>query len=615
MDLEATNNVQTISPKNLLIEKIKEYIVNYKKTLKTPALKEELEALKEKSDYYRDAMKGLITIDQLADEDIRVIPLQDREFWEDLKFLATVNKNSVKDGVIKIERSDRKRISSIYHDLNAPLQSRIEYLERQIESAHEEEIYDEIELIEKLINKLSIGLAIDYNEYKMIDMILKDEELLDISEEELYAINKFIGVYMIADHSLVDVSNIPDDDEVSEIIEENQHLIDEQILIDLFAKYGYDYNLLRKEKKTLLTHYGRVDKITSIFEALKNFKVNNDYINNLATILVYSSPEIVNSIFDNIESDKTNELSAQLLFDHYMSTPNLFISGRKVDRKNSGTGTIDIEGEIGLFNNYQANRRFFIEHHIPIASAINKCISVFGTKNQTLEDTYAKFKSYDISDAIIFGKLSCLSAKDVYEMMDLLIENKCEAHLLNNISQSVKFSTAIIRRIILARMLGQDVMHSDGRFYGYISNLKNKSLSIKAKMTEEELDQKTGEVIGETEYFDTESLQVEKEVYDNQVADVIYSRNLDTENNKYISYLDNYFLDSTSSILYNIQGVLISRRKVLRVYGELIKKHDWENNKNLLLYAITYKSILNREQLNTIEQTVDYILAQTKGLK
>jgi len=601
------NNTMEQQPKDLLISKIEEYINNYKKTIETPQLIEELNALKKENEYYHDAMKGIISIDQLREEDIDLIPKDSKRFWKDIRHIAVLNKLVPDDGKIKIEREQRKIISSFYHKLNVETSDRIAFLESQIASKHDDITYGTIEMYEKVKDKIENDVALDNQDYECISTMLEDIENIDISDNELYSLYVYIGRYMLSEHNLVNVKNIPDDDEVSEIVMENENEIDDQTLIDLFNKYGYKYNLANAEKKTLIKKFGNIEKITNIFDTLKKYIIDDDYINNLIIILVYSSVEIINNIFKNIENDQTENITGDMLFSSYMANPNLFISGRKVDRQKSGDGKFnDIEGEAGLYNNYLANRKFFIEQGFDITKSLKSCISVFGTKNQTLVDTYAKFMSYDISKKVIESNLSCLSTKDVYKMMDLLIENECEPHLRNYLAQSVKFPKIIIRRIIVAKMKGLPYMNEDYTFPSYISQLRNEKLSTGIEDISKYID--------ETEYFDTESLLQEKEIYDNQVIDTIYVRDKKLEENKYINYLDSNFMDSNLSNVYNIGEVLISRRKVLRVYGELIKKHDWENNKNLLMYAITYNSILSREQLETIENTVDYIISKTKEL-
>ena len=611
---EIMNSVK-MSPEDLLVSKLEQYIAEFKSTLRTPQMRDELKELESKRDYYHDAMKGIITIDQLDPNDINIIPAEDRDFFRRIKFIADLNKVSPENGEVKIEKNQRKIISSIYHELSVSLLNRINYLKREIQSSHDDITYGTIEIYEKIIKKIKSGLALERDDYDNIRTMLEDEETISINDNELFVLYTFLGRYILSEHNLVNVDSIPDDDEIIDTVEENVHLLDEQVLIDIFAKYGYDYNILSPEKKKLLKEYGKVDKINNIFEVFAKYRVDNDYLDNLALILVYSSPDIVTSIFDNIDKDKTKDVSAEQLFGNYMSTPNLFISGKKVCVDNSGSSEINFDGEKGLYNKYQANRLFFISKGFNITRALNKCISIFGTKNQTLVDTYAKYISYDIPKETIEEKLSCLSVKDVYEMMDLLIEQRIEDYLKNHISRSVQISRKYVRRMVLAKMLGYPYINENGTLPGYITNLQDSELLRAARISSADLEKGIAERIEETEYFDTDSLKEEKEIYDGQVANVIYIRDRKLEENKYINYLDNNFLDSTLPNVYNIQGVLISRRKVLRVYGELVKKHDWNNNKNLLMYAITYKSVLTRTQLAEIEKTVDYILEQTRELK
>ena len=60
--------------------------------------------------------------------------------------------------------------------------------------------------------------------------------------------------------------------------------------------------------------------------------------------------------------------------------------------------------------------------------------------------------------------------------------------------------------------------------------------------------------------------------------------------------------------MYIIDDAVISRRKVIRLYSTLVKKTNGEGNANLLMYALTYGSILNAQQLESIKNAVRYAI-------
>ena len=55
--------------------------------------------------------------------------------------------------------------------------------------------------------------------------------------------------------------------------------------------------------------------------------------------------------------------------------------------------------------------------------------------------------------------------------------------------------------------------------------------------------------------------------------------------------------------VYKINGVLISRPKVLRIYGALMR-NGMANNRNALLYSIMRNSILTQDEVDKIIEAI-----------
>ena len=62
-------------------------------------------------------------------------------------------------------------------------------------------------------------------------------------------------------------------------------------------------------------------------------------------------------------------------------------------------------------------------------------------------------------------------------------------------------------------------------------------------------------------------------------------------NNPYIVSINKY-IDNDNALIYNFDGVRISRLKVLRIYNKLIK-NGIEDSLDSFMYSITYNSILS----------------------
>ena len=74
---------------------------------------------------------------------------------------------------------------------------------------------------------------------------------------------------------------------------------------------------------------------------------------------------------------------------------------------------------------------------------------------------------------------------------------------------------------------------------------------------------------------------------------------------EYIMYLENNYKEN--EYMYNINGVIVSRYKVLRYYSSLIKQDDINPSEDLIMYAVTLNSMLDQEELNNVYQNIHKI--------
>ena len=84
----------------------------------------------------------------------------------------------------------------------------------------------------------------------------------------------------------------------------------------------------------------------------------------------------------------------------------------------------------------------------------------------------------------------------------------------------------------------------------------------------------------------------------NKIITTTYSDKIDETiiNNPIITYLET--LVTKDKMAYNIDGVLISRIKVLRIFTTL--SNNGHNNNDALLYSMVYNSLLTQEQYKKI---------------
>ena len=78
--------------------------------------------------------------------------------------------------------------------------------------------------------------------------------------------------------------------------------------------------------------------------------------------------------------------------------------------------------------------------------------------------------------------------------------------------------------------------------------------------------------------------------------------------------LDSLYKDKDNDMIYNFDGVIISRFKVLRHYQTLISNPEIDISKNVLFYVITLFSMLNEQEIKIIEQCLENIKFKERTL-
>ena len=74
-------------------------------------------------------------------------------------------------------------------------------------------------------------------------------------------------------------------------------------------------------------------------------------------------------------------------------------------------------------------------------------------------------------------------------------------------------------------------------------------------------------------------------------------------------------MEVRNPLIYNFNGVIISRFKVLRYYETLISEPQIVPNKDMLLYTICMDSMLDIDELNRINNCLDKIKFARRSLR
>lgn len=545
-----------------------------------------------------------------------------------------------------IDNKQTLEIIGICKKYSEILSDKIEFLEKELEdSSKKEGILEEYNNIREIISR-----NIDFTDVTKLLMFVKD---MNISLNDKIDIIREINsqVFKIEAEALTE--DVPDTNEDIEVIDVvNISNINVEDVQALFSKYGYDiHSIFDDEDIDRIVKYGNLQNMEEILIAIKDIKLNNDkkQSSKLANIFVLSNGEIVKTVLDNIKADSkanfsSDNYSLSEIFNSYLDCYPLFIKGNKsLDKVNGkgpgGDGPIN-ESVTGSFGKYLAIRNIIKseDNDADINAMIERSGSVFvQCSARSFKKRLEKFKLYGATKDNYFGTLSCFLGNHSLDIIDVFRELGHDKYLFkggfSTTCRRVDNINMTLSLIKLYNKRGESIYfrEPDGdkrKYYklkGYISTPKSGSKGgmILAGDTRDMLDMglivktsdiafpkrngEKGVILSELGRFENycnryyEENVTKYDEYDRIISDNendnITSMSL---NNIYIRELDDAY--KVSEYLYDIDGVMISRFKVLRVFETLLSNRL--GNLDGLFVAITRNSILTKDELERIDKEI-----------
>ena len=545
-----------------------------------------------------------------------------------------------------IDNKQTLEIIGICKKYSEILSDKIEFLEKELDdSSKKEGILEEYNNIKEIISR-----NIDFND---VTKLLEFVKGMNISLKDKIDIIREINsqVFKIEAETLTE--DVPDTNEDIEVIDVvNISNINVEDVQALFSKYGYDiHSIFDDEDIDRIVKYGNLQNMEEILIAIKDIKLNNDkkQSSKLANIFVLSNGEIVKTVLDNIKADSkanfsSNNYSLSEIFNSYLDFYPLFIKGNKsLDKVNGkgpgGDGPIN-ESVTGSFGNYLAIRNIIKseDNDADINAMIERSGSVFvQCSARSFKKRLEKFKLYGATKDNYFGTLSCFLGNHSLDIIDVFRELGHDKYLFkggfSTTCRRVDNINMTLSLIKLYNKRGESIYfrEPDGdkrKYYklkGYISTPKSGSKGgmILAGDTRDMLDMglivktsdiafpkrngEKGVILSELGRFENycnryyEENVTKYDEYDRIISDNendnITSMSL---NNIYIRELDDAY--KVSEYLYDIDGVMISRFKVLRVFETLLSNRL--GNLDGLFVAITRNSILTKDELERIDKEI-----------
>lgn len=444
-------------------------------------------------------------------------------------------------------------------------------------------------------------------------------ELLSRLDDKEYAIEimKFIAINSVNRfHNKEELKSNNEEKLENNTEEVIKNKINNDELVMLFNKYGVDYNLFDDRAKDNFLTYGSLSNIESNLIAFKNNGCNicNAYAKyygyQISEILIYSNSETINSVF-NILKDTNSMVLTNKLFTY----PNVFYDKealRKLYRdKNISVfyGNEDFIKNIKLFDSYKCD----------INKLMIKSFMYFTISNEVIKSGIKNLELYSVDIKKGLRNLSCFATNNQADNMDKFIELGCFDYAVNNVSRlSIPVDSLMFYKLKFIRQNGIDINE-----YAYGAGLSssitydNKEFrlgdnTIKDKESARTLTRTyTMPIMKGSIYEKCEELLIKDNNNDVNIIFKLESKLIDLLDKKYLVYEDDGIDKIPNTRLYNVNGVNVSRYKVLR-YLNTLRKNNIEIDSNILTYVMNRNSINTYEEFNLIKDEITRLYGDTK---
>lgn len=433
-------------------------------------------------------------------------------------------------------------------------------------------------------------------------------ELLKDFKDTDYAIEimKYITINSMnrfSDNLVKDISSIN-----NEVQEEKRSVISEEELVNLFNKYGIDYNWYNKRTKDNFLKYGVLNNIESNLVSFKNngYGICESYIKNygyqVSEILMYGNNNTINSVFNTLK-----ECNANIIMDKLLAYPNIFYDKEALRKIFKDKYTIISYGN----ENFIKNILLFNGMNGDINKYITKSFLYLTISNDVIKTGIKNFELYGIDRNKYLNNLSCFATDNQLDNLDRFIELGAFDYASKNVSKlSCPTDSLIFYKLKFIKQMGLDIKDyyignglSSDISYDY-KDFRIKDDVINDRNSARELTKTYNIPIPEKSIYEEVENILKKN--DNNDMDVIFKMNSSLVNlldKKYLVYVDDGIDKIPDNRLYNVNGVNVSRYKVLRYLNTLIK-NNIEIDSNILTYIMNRNSINTYEEFNLVKDEI-----------
>lgn len=360
-------------------------------------------------------------------------------------------------------------------------------------------------------------------------------------------------------------------------------------LTNVLNRYGYSFHKLEKKHQDSLKKYGTIKNIEEVLSTMQKLefpKIEEETEGLLLiTYLIATTKDTLEEITNFSRERGINLSKLKPLVCAFIPREVLYEKKYKIGRK----------------EDFVKNVSLLVEHGINIATILEKGKDLLLITNDKLQKNLYWLECYGLystmqEKVLLDDFITALKSQNIPEIIDLWIENHSLGlqYIKNNLS--ILASHMSNQAIVFYKLYKSEKTKQNDAFRLTVSN-GVKKLSLRKEITHN--------IIEYQGIYDKESAlamtshqkptfpkekeyeKVAKNSLQTKISDDIFAREEIINLNR--------FSDAKETLLYDINGLKISKLKVLRIYDAFCK-NDLGTTKEALLYAICYNKIITKEE-------------------
>lgn len=382
----------------------------------------------------------------------------------------------------------------------------------------------------------------------------------------------------------------------------------------IFKKYHYDFDSFSDNFRNKVLGNGSFVRIREVLDSLYKYKfpkVLNEYT--LMSLLLGADKETISKCVSLATSNK-------LKVEQLLRIPGVLIkreNGTILSKRYNKFRIVGYDSDnykdevyiVGSFKDFEKNIYSLSKYGLSIKNVFNRCPLVLVFPNEILSDNLETFLEYgftfkDRSNNLFDKAMPALLCNNLAEVIDQFIEIHPYgiSYLRQNLSciktVSSCFDTMFYK--IYYSIMKKGINEA---FITVISN--NKSfLCFKNLESEEYLNINDNNKVEITNTIIPEFADRDK--YMEIIKNTDLSIDIEIFDNEFIQNI-NVYSDKEEPLIYNFEGIRISKIKVLRIFNALLKNRVLADIDSFM-FSITYNTIINQNDYNKLADIIKKVI-------